>query len=447
MNNQKGFVHWVIVILISGMAVGCVAAAWYYEKNKDVSGSAESAPIKTINNKNSQSSREPLHLTTQPIMNPNTLSITACQNNLQEEDANLYEIKKNVLQKLHPELQAINAGSLCTLSNGMTLLTYSYQETDAPNEDSKGITVFDENDQYVNELKSLNCTMLGDNLAPHIKSLVSGTLKAYCWSSDAAIKRYEEFNISLTNFTAIKTVSEEGSQISLENYLSMNCSDTEDCYKETYFCTIENCTHFNPETPRQITNEERLVSNYTAYSCVNNSCACVCDQKETVALFELVGNPESIDTTPWQEVTAQDGSYTFKVPSDWIITENISAGSPDFNKDVSDPFNQVVTNGSKLSFSLQKPSNIGSMAELESFGELGHGGGATFNGKPTHTPTKNLTSINGIIAQYSTYAELADQHIGSLQFLYNEGWHTISYEHNGQNDLFGTILNTFEFTE
>ena len=35
MKNQKGFTHWVIVILISVMAVGLVSVAWYYEVNKE----------------------------------------------------------------------------------------------------------------------------------------------------------------------------------------------------------------------------------------------------------------------------------------------------------------------------------------------------------------------------------------------------------------------------
>jgi len=35
MKNQKGFTHWVIVILISIIAVGLVSAAWYYEANKE----------------------------------------------------------------------------------------------------------------------------------------------------------------------------------------------------------------------------------------------------------------------------------------------------------------------------------------------------------------------------------------------------------------------------
>lgn len=35
MKNQSGFAHWVIVILISIMAVGLVGAAWYYETKKD----------------------------------------------------------------------------------------------------------------------------------------------------------------------------------------------------------------------------------------------------------------------------------------------------------------------------------------------------------------------------------------------------------------------------
>jgi len=34
MRNQKGFVHWVILILISVMVVGLVGAAWYYEEKK-----------------------------------------------------------------------------------------------------------------------------------------------------------------------------------------------------------------------------------------------------------------------------------------------------------------------------------------------------------------------------------------------------------------------------
>ena len=35
MPNQRGFAHWVIVILIGVMAVGLVGAAWYYEENKE----------------------------------------------------------------------------------------------------------------------------------------------------------------------------------------------------------------------------------------------------------------------------------------------------------------------------------------------------------------------------------------------------------------------------
>jgi len=35
MKNQKGFKHWVIVILVSIMAVGLVGVAWYYEENKE----------------------------------------------------------------------------------------------------------------------------------------------------------------------------------------------------------------------------------------------------------------------------------------------------------------------------------------------------------------------------------------------------------------------------
>ncbi|XOU94319.1 MAG: hypothetical protein ACNFW9_05760 [Candidatus Kerfeldbacteria bacterium] len=35
MKNQKGYVRWVVVILISVMAVGLVGATWYYEENRE----------------------------------------------------------------------------------------------------------------------------------------------------------------------------------------------------------------------------------------------------------------------------------------------------------------------------------------------------------------------------------------------------------------------------
>lgn len=36
MKNQLGYIRWVVVILISIIAVGLVGAAWYYESNKEV---------------------------------------------------------------------------------------------------------------------------------------------------------------------------------------------------------------------------------------------------------------------------------------------------------------------------------------------------------------------------------------------------------------------------
>ena len=47
MNKQAGFTHLVIAILISVMAVGLVAAAWYYEENKD--NTANTTTVKTTN--------------------------------------------------------------------------------------------------------------------------------------------------------------------------------------------------------------------------------------------------------------------------------------------------------------------------------------------------------------------------------------------------------------
>lgn len=46
MKNQKGFTHWVIVILISIMAVGLVGVAWYYEEEKkEVNTNTTNTPI------------------------------------------------------------------------------------------------------------------------------------------------------------------------------------------------------------------------------------------------------------------------------------------------------------------------------------------------------------------------------------------------------------------
>lgn len=47
MHNQFGYIHIIIVILISIMAVGLVGAAWYYENNREVS-TALTATTSTI---------------------------------------------------------------------------------------------------------------------------------------------------------------------------------------------------------------------------------------------------------------------------------------------------------------------------------------------------------------------------------------------------------------
>lgn len=51
MNNQKGYTRWVIVILISVMAVGLVGAAWYYEENKEekINTPSTTATITNVN--------------------------------------------------------------------------------------------------------------------------------------------------------------------------------------------------------------------------------------------------------------------------------------------------------------------------------------------------------------------------------------------------------------
>lgn len=56
MKNQKGFAYWVVVILISVMAIGLVGVAWYYEKNKE----GDNINTSTITTNTSQSKCEQL---------------------------------------------------------------------------------------------------------------------------------------------------------------------------------------------------------------------------------------------------------------------------------------------------------------------------------------------------------------------------------------------------
>jgi len=47
MKNQRSFVYWVVVILITVMAIGLVGVVWYYEENKESNSNS-------VNNSNSQ---------------------------------------------------------------------------------------------------------------------------------------------------------------------------------------------------------------------------------------------------------------------------------------------------------------------------------------------------------------------------------------------------------
>ncbi|MBU1074674.1 hypothetical protein KJ705_01175 [Patescibacteria group bacterium] len=223
MKNQKKFVYWVIVVLISIIVVGLVGIVWYYGSSNDTELYINPAITNSTNTKttntDTNTAMAPLNLAPQAIENPEILTLETCIDDLLSEDTDLYDVWETAFAELHPKLSAVYAGSFCELSNGIALITYSHQDKTDDYKAGQTIIAFDKDREYVNETKQFYCPTLGDLLAPHFKSLENGILSVYCWSGDAAIGRYEEFRMNLNDFLFEKTVSEEGEDVTLETYL------------------------------------------------------------------------------------------------------------------------------------------------------------------------------------------------------------------------------------
>lgn len=86
MKNQRGYAHWVIVILISVMAVGLVGAAWYYEKNKENTTTTTNAN-KTTNQSanNTTNTNTDINVNTAVVANSNINSAINTNSNTNKE--------------------------------------------------------------------------------------------------------------------------------------------------------------------------------------------------------------------------------------------------------------------------------------------------------------------------------------------------------------------------
>ena len=63
MKNESGFVHWVVVILISVMAVGLAVTAWYYESNKDKEPASNAAITNKTNTNTTNANAQTVEIT------------------------------------------------------------------------------------------------------------------------------------------------------------------------------------------------------------------------------------------------------------------------------------------------------------------------------------------------------------------------------------------------
>lgn len=76
MKNTTGFTHWVIVILISVMAVGLVVVAWYYEENKEETTNNTSTTVNTnttVANTNTTANTNTAVTNINSVINTNTV--------------------------------------------------------------------------------------------------------------------------------------------------------------------------------------------------------------------------------------------------------------------------------------------------------------------------------------------------------------------------------------
>src|SRR3990167_4039435 len=63
MKNESGFVHWVVVILISVMAIGLAVTAWYYESNKDKKPASNAAISNKTNTNTTNTNSKTVEIT------------------------------------------------------------------------------------------------------------------------------------------------------------------------------------------------------------------------------------------------------------------------------------------------------------------------------------------------------------------------------------------------
>ena len=261
MKNQRGFIHWAIMVLVIVIAVSLVAIAWYYEANNSSHNNSKNETVTYNVNANTNSTNTntneanvnstPVSLNPVTIDNVTALTLKNCIDNLAEDDLVKYDFLKFLYAGFHPELSVAEAGSYCEFSNNMKIVSFSYQLAEEPVTSGQSMAVFDADNNYINETSNFYCPTLGDLLTPHFKSLSEGVLASYCWSSDGAVGRYEEYNLNLADFSYEKTKSEEGENITLENMLSE--ADEEEPEPEPTMVTKTNKYIYNDVMPTSLT--------------------------------------------------------------------------------------------------------------------------------------------------------------------------------------------------
>lgn len=124
-----------------------------------------------------------------------------CITDLFSEQPAAYEAWRNGYHTFHPELPRIyDAGSLCSLSDGTILVSFSFFLSPDPKSGKQSIALFDKDRNLLKENLNVSCRTVGDFPAPRISAIRNGIAELYCASADAGLMLTQRYLFDLSRF-------------------------------------------------------------------------------------------------------------------------------------------------------------------------------------------------------------------------------------------------------
>jgi len=131
-----------------------------------------------------------------------------CTRSLWKNDSPRYLFWKRHYALFHPEWAVLyDVGSACELTDGRTLVSFSYFRSKDPNSGGQSIALFDANNNLIRETGGFHCAEIGDIPAPILVSIEESKVVVSCDDFDANHKVRSLFDLDIVNFSWKKRTS------------------------------------------------------------------------------------------------------------------------------------------------------------------------------------------------------------------------------------------------